>query len=84
MKMVSNFFERQFCPNKIRKVFSFSLNPTAWIKEPENPLKVKNIFILPNKQIMLNGKHQNIILGIEYLKESLIFLDGHDELYLRL
>lgn len=84
MKMVSDFCERKFCPKEIKKVFSFSLNPTAWIKEPENPLKVKNIFILPNKQIMLNGKHQNIILGIEYLKESLIFLDGHDELYLRL
>lgn len=84
IKMVSNFFKKQFCPNKVRKVFSFSLNPTAWIKEPENPLDVKNIFILPNKQIMLNGKHQNIILGMEYLKESLIFLDGYDELYLRL
>lgn len=84
IKMVSNFFKKQFCPNKVRKVFSFSLNPTTWIKEPENPLDVKNIFILPNKQIMLNGKHQNIILGMEYLKESLIFLDGYDELYLRL
>lgn len=84
MKIVSDFCERKFCPKGIKRVFSFSLNPTAWIKESENSLDVKNIFILPNEQIMLNGKYQNVILGKEYLEGGLIFLDGYDELYLRL
>jgi len=87
MKMVSDFCERKFCPKGIRKVFSFSLNPTAWIKkskESENLFATENIFILLYKKIMINGKYQDIILGEEYLKESLIFLDGYDELYLRL
>lgn len=87
IKMVSNFRDfrdRRFYSDKIKKVFSFSLNPTTWIKESKNLLDVKNIFILPHKQIMVNGKYQDIILGEEYLKESLIFLDGYDELYLRL
>lgn len=84
MKMVSDFCERKFCPKEIKKVFSFSLNPTVWIKELENSLDVKNIFILPHKQIMLNGKYNDVILDKEYLEESLIFLDGYDELYLKL
>lgn len=84
MKMVSDFKDGRFCPKGIKKVFSFSLNPTAWIKESENSLDVKNIFILPDEQIMLNGKYNKVILGREYLEESLIFLDGYDELYLKL
>ena len=84
MKKVSDFYKREFCSNKIKKVFSFSLNPTAWIKESENSLDIKNIFTLKNEEFMYNGKYQNIRLGKEYLKESLIFLDGYDELYLKL
>lgn len=84
MKMVSDFYDKKICFDKIKKVFSFSLNPTAWIKESKDSLDIKNIFILPNEQIMFYGEHKYIKLGKEYLEESLTFLDGYDELYLRL
>lgn len=83
-KIISDLYKKRFCSDKVKPIFYFSLNPTAWIKESENALDIKNIFILPNEQIMFNGKYQDVILGREHLEESLIFLDGYDELYLKL
>lgn len=82
--MVSDFKDGKFCPKGIKKVFSFSLNPTDWIKDTENSLDIRNIFIIPDEQIMSYGRNQDIILDRKHLEKSLIFLDGYDELYLRL
>ena len=73
-RITVDFRQRRFFIKNIKRVFYFSLNPFAW-KAKQNS-DITDIFTLPGENIEIN---QNFL---KYLRKSLIFLDGYDELYL--
>lgn len=84
LDFVSNHSEEKFFID--REIFYFSLSPSKWIESIVNIKAIGNIFTIP-KNALAEEKYfaeEKILLDVEYLKDSLILLDGFDEAYLNL